>query len=106
MGVDDELAFLRYKVQRVKADAAHQKKGEALNPLAFACYRHQIIRAVTGNKPAMVFHVVDNTALSRICERLVEAERAAEILLHKGYGKAGQGLLIHEVAALVPPKSK
>ena len=64
-------------------------------------YRHAIVRAVTGNRPAMVWHVIDGAALDRICERLVEAERAAEILQAKGYGK--QGLLLHEVAALVPP---
>ena len=70
--------------------------------MPIACYRDQIIRAVTGNKPAMVFHVVDEAALQRICERLAEDERAAEILQAKGYGKPG--LLLHEVAALVPAK--
>ena len=65
-------------------------------------YRHLIVRAVTGNRPAMVWRVIDGTALDRICERLVEAERAAEILQAKGYGKPG--LLLHEVAALVPDK--
>ena len=64
------------------------------------CCRHAIIRAVTGNRPAMVFHVVDETALRHICERLAEAERAFEILRAKGHGKSG--LLLHEVAALVP----
>lgn len=65
-------------------------------------YRHLIVRAVTGNRPAMVWRVIDGTALDRICERLVEAERAAEILQAKGYGKPG--MLLHEVAALVPTK--
>ena len=64
------------------------------------CYRHAIIRAVTGNRPAIVWNVIDGTALDRICERLAEAERAAEILQAKGYGKPG--LLLHEVAAQVP----
>jgi hypothetical protein len=64
-------------------------------------YRHLIVRAVTGNRPAMVWRVIDGAALERICERLVEAERAAEILQAKGYGKPG--LLLHEVAAQVPP---
>lgn len=64
------------------------------------CYRDQIIRAVTGNKPAMVFHVVDETALRRLSERLSEAERAATILQAKGYG--ADGLLLDEVAARVP----
>jgi hypothetical protein len=67
------------------------------------CYRHAIIRAVTGNRPAMIFHVVDETALRHICERLAEAERAFEILRAKGHGKSG--LLLHEVAALVPNAS-
>lgn len=69
------------------------------------CYRHRIIHIVTGNRPAMVFNVTDNTALMRICERLVEAERAAEILQHKGYGKPGAGLRLDEVAALVPERA-
>jgi hypothetical protein len=63
-------------------------------------YRDQIIRAVTGNKPAMVFHVVDETALRRLCERLSEAERAATILQAKGYGASG--LLLDEITARVP----
>jgi len=63
-------------------------------------YRHAIIRAVTGGRPAMVFHVVDETALRNICERLAESERAFEILRAKGYGRPG--LLLQEVAALVP----
>ena len=66
-----------------------------------ACYRQQIIRAVTGRAPAIIWSVTNSGALDRICSRLVEAERAAEILQAKGYGKPG--LLLHEVAALVPP---
>jgi len=64
------------------------------------CFRHAIIRAVTGGHPALVFHVVDETALRLICERLAEAERAFEILRAKGHGRPG--MLLHEVAALVP----
>jgi hypothetical protein len=64
------------------------------------CYRHAIIRAVTGNRPAIVWNVTDGAALDRICERLAEAERAFEILRAKGHGRPG--LLLHEVAALVP----
>lgn len=71
-------------------------------PLAHTCYRDAIIRAVTGNRPAMVWSVTDSTSLARICDRLVEAEKAAEILFHLGYGKPG--MLLHEVAATVPPK--
>ena len=63
-------------------------------------YRHLMVRAVTGGRPALVFHVTDGAAIDRLCERLVDAERAFEILQAKGYGK--QGLLLHEVAALVP----
>ena len=70
--------------------------------MPIACYRDQIIRAVTGNQPAMVFHVVDETALRRLCDRLAEAERAVEILRAKGHGKPG--LLLDELAALVPAK--
>jgi len=64
------------------------------------CFRHAIIRAVTGNRPAIVWNVTDSAALNLICERLAEAERAFEILRAKGYGRPG--LLLHEVAALVP----
>lgn len=64
------------------------------------CYRHAIIRAVTGNRPAIVWNVTDRAALDRICERLAESERAFEILRAKGYG--APGLLLHEVASLVP----
>lgn len=69
--------------------------------LATTCYRDQIVRAVTGNRPAMVWRVLDGAALARICDRLAEAERAAAILRAKGYGEPG--LPLHEVAALVPP---
>jgi len=66
------------------------------------CYRQQIVRAVTGWAPAITWTVTNSGSLDRICSRLVEAERAAEILQAKGYGKPG--LLLHEVAALVPAK--
>lgn len=69
--------------------------------MASTHYRHVIVRAVTGNRPALVFHVTDGVALDRICDRLVDDERAFEILRAKGYGKPG--MLLHEVAALVPP---
>lgn len=65
-------------------------------------YRHVIVRAVTGGRPALVFNVIDGIALDRICERLVESDRAAAILRAKGYGQAF--LSLDEVAALVPDK--
>ena len=68
----------------------------------FAAYRDQIIRAVTGNKPAMVFRVVDNTKLAAICDHLVDAEKAFSVLRAKGHGKPG--MLLSEVAALVANK--
>lgn len=68
--------------------------------MPITCYHDQVVRAVTGKKPAMVFHVADKTTLRRLCDRLAEAERAVEILRAKGYGRPG--LLLHEVAALVP----
>lgn len=69
--------------------------------MAATHYRHLIVRAVTGNRPALVFRVTDGAALDRICDRLVDDECAFEILRAKGYGKPG--MLLHEVAALVPP---
>lgn len=65
-------------------------------------YRDRIIHAVTGGNPAMVFHVANNTALSDICTRLVQAETALTTLRAKGYGSSG--MLLHEVAATVPEK--
>lgn len=70
--------------------------------MPIVCYRDQIIRAVTGGKPAMVFHVVDETALLRLCERLVESERAHSLLRAKGYGSTG--MLLDELAATIPNK--
>jgi hypothetical protein len=64
------------------------------------CYRLAIIRAVTGNRSPIVWSLTDGAALDRICERLAEAKRAFEILRAKGHGRSG--LLLHEVAALVP----
>lgn len=64
------------------------------------CFHHAIILAVTGNRPAIVWKVIDNAALNRVCERVAEAERTAEILPAKGYGKPGQ--LLHDVATQVP----
>jgi len=66
-------------------------------------FRDQIIRAVTGNQPAMVFRVIDEAALQRLSDRLAEAERAHALLRAKGYG--GTGLLLDELAALVPKAS-
>jgi hypothetical protein len=66
-------------------------------------FRDQIIRAVTGNQPAMVFRVIDEAALRRLSDRLAEAERAHALLRAKGYG--GTGLLLDELAALVPKAS-
>jgi pyrroline-5-carboxylate reductase len=63
-------------------------------------YRDQIIRAVTGNQPAMVFHVTDETALRRLSEGLAESERAHALIRAKGYGNTR--MLLDELAALVP----
>jgi hypothetical protein len=60
-------------------------------------YRAQIIRAVVGRKPIAV---EDIAALDRICQRLVEAEEAHEILRSLGYGKAWDS--VAELAQLVP----
>jgi hypothetical protein len=81
---------------------AEARTGVAMS-MPVEVYRDQIIRAVTGNKPAIVFHVVDEAALWRLCNRLAEDERAVEILRAKGYGEPG--LLLGELAALVPAKT-
>jgi|KBSMisStandDraft_5_1062788.scaffolds.fasta_scaffold3194238_1 hypothetical protein len=60
-------------------------------------YRACIIRAVVGRKPIAV---EDIAALDRICQRLVEAEQAHEILRALGYGKRWNTLA--ELAEMVP----
>lgn len=66
------------------------------------CYGDEIIRVVTGACPAITVTAADIDGLRRLCARLADAERAAEILQAKRYG--GPGLLLSEVAALVPAK--
>lgn len=55
-------------------------------------YRDEIMRATVGVRPAMLAQPVDAVALDRICQRLVDDEEAASILLHKGWAKPGQSL--------------
>jgi hypothetical protein len=70
-------------------------------------YRARIIHAVVGRKPVAV---EDIAMLDRICQRLVEAEEAHEILRSLGYGKAWDSvaelaqLVPHSTAMLIRPK--
>lgn len=66
-------------------------------------YRGAVIRAVSGRHGAP-YTEYDAFALEDICEQLARAERANEILRHRGYGTAGTQ--VHEAAALVPMKGK
>lgn len=70
-----------------------------MSPEALA-YRGLIIRAVTGERPAMVVSVADNERLDAMCEQLARAERVADLFAHKGYAKAGDP--IDKTAASLP----
>lgn len=70
-----------------------------MSPGAFA-YRCLIIRAVTGERPALVFSVADDERLNALCEQLARAERVADYFAHKGYAKAGDP--IDKTAAALP----
>jgi phosphoribosyl-ATP pyrophosphohydrolase len=67
----------------------------------------RVVYAVVGKKPVAV---EDIDALDRICQRLVEAEEAHEILHALGYGKRWNTLaelaqmVPHSTALLVRPK--
>jgi hypothetical protein len=54
--------------------AAYLDECAASSPTA--CHLEQISHAAIGNQSAMVFHVVDKSALRRLAARLAEAERA------------------------------
>jgi hypothetical protein len=64
-------------------------------------YRHQIVRAVLGTRPAILARVHDMTALDRVCARLADAEAALEQLRARGYGTSGQ--TITEIVLTLPP---
>ena len=55
-------------------------------------YRHQLIRAVLGTRPAILAKEADTAALDRMCQRLVDAEEASSLLCAKGYGHPSQSL--------------
>jgi hypothetical protein len=63
-------------------------------------FRNLIIRAVTGERPALVVSVADNKVLMDLCEQLARAERVADLFAHKGYAKAGDP--IDKTAASLP----
>jgi len=55
-------------------------------------YRHQMIRAVLGTRPAIIAKEADTAALDRICQRLVDAEEATNLLCANGCGIPSQSL--------------
>lgn len=101
MSIDDPLTGRRYAVQP-RRDHNADRGARSATTVALRCYGDEIIRVVTGAHPAIHYTAADTAALERICGRLVDACRAAEILQAKGYGKPG--LRLHEVAALVPAR--
>jgi hypothetical protein len=56
-------------------------------------YRDQMVRAVSGERPAILAKNADTAALDRMARRLADAESAIEMLRAKGYGKRGMGIL-------------
>lgn len=55
-------------------------------------YRHQLVRAMLGTRPAMLATAADPTALDRFVQRLVDAEEAIGLLCANGAGIPSQSL--------------
>jgi hypothetical protein len=55
-------------------------------------YRHQLIRAVLGTRPAILAKEADTAALDRLCQRLVDAEVAIHLLCSNGCGMPSHAL--------------
>jgi hypothetical protein len=70
-----------------------------MSPEALA-YRGLLIRAITGERPALIVSVADNKVLTDLCEQLARAERVADLFAHKGYSKPGDP--IDKTAAALP----
>lgn len=56
-------------------------------------YRDQMVRGVLGERPAMLAESADTAMLSRLAQRLAEAEASLELMRAKGYGRRGMSLL-------------
>ncbi len=55
-------------------------------------YRGLLVRAITGQRPAIVVTVDDPTRLEQLCETLARAERVAEMLHVHGFGPRGMDI--------------
>jgi hypothetical protein len=55
-------------------------------------YRDQMVRAVMGDRPAVLAKEVDTVALARFAQRLADAEEAIQLLCANGYGIPAQPL--------------
>jgi hypothetical protein len=55
-------------------------------------YRHQIVRAVLGEHPAILSKEADPVALTCLCRRLVDAQKAMELLRANGCGRYSDSL--------------
>ena len=67
-------------------------------------YRDQMVRAVTGTRPAILTKEVDTAVLDRFCKRLADAEEAIQLLCAKGYGRPSQSLA--DLARAVPDRRR
>jgi len=55
-------------------------------------YRGLLIRAISGQRPAIVVAVADPDRLEQLCEVLARAERVAELLHVHGFGPRGMDI--------------
>lgn len=58
-----------------------------------ATYRHQLVRAVLGERPAECSRVHDAAEVARIAKHLADCEEACAILRAKGWGDFGKSLI-------------
>ena len=69
-----------------------------------AAYRGVLIRAITGQRPAIVFDVADDAKLNALCEQLARTEKAVALLVQKGWCQPGDPLDV--VVAALPKKRR
>jgi hypothetical protein len=55
-------------------------------------YRDQMVRAVLGDRPAVLAKEADTAALARFAQRLADAEEAIQLLCANGCGVPAQAL--------------
>lgn len=73
-------------------------------PASQHAFRHQMVRAVVGARPAELFMAADDGALRKLSQSLTDWEHARAVLRQKGWGDIGTTLL--EVVNAIPEKAK